>query len=144
VEKEIAMLENEENPYHEDIILALKDAGYQAHESTAPDGSKAVILPILDARYDPVIIAAQDPELRAYFKQAGIKWAADTYLHIVIRGSKTMSEVGVVGRRGESGQAVESQDWQQVSDLPGLIRVVNALWAGRDALLNKYIAARSG
>jgi hypothetical protein len=134
------MLEKDSNTFYDDIIRALDEAGYQAQEASLPDGSKAVILPILDTRFEPTIIAAQDPELRAYFKHAGVKWTSDTFLHIVIRGSKSLSEVGVVGRRGERGEVVGSDEWQQVSDLAGLVRVVNLLWAGRDALLNKYIA----
>jgi hypothetical protein len=35
-------------------------------------------------------------------------------------------------------------DWQQISDLPGLVSVVNALWASRNALANIYMATGTG
>ena len=134
----------DENSNIEEIIQALSEAGYRAHESTAGDGTKIVILPILDGRYNPVIVAAQDPELRAYFKNIENIISPDTYLHIVIRGFLGFNEVGVLWRRGDSGEIEGSDEWQQASGVQEVIKVVDALWAGRDALLNKYIGAHSG
>jgi hypothetical protein len=124
----------------EELILALDAAGLRAHELTDVDGSGLVSLSILDTRFTPAIVAAQDPELKSYVKNAGDEWTPDTYLQIVVRDVDGSHIVGVVGQKGEGGKVYELGEWQRAASVEQAVLIVQSLWAGRDVLLNEFVS----
>jgi hypothetical protein len=126
----------------EQLIQALDEAGLNANESIDEDGTRYVNLSILDTRYTPTIVAVQDPELRAYLREAGEKLPAETYLQIVVKQVEDTRIVGVVGQKGEGGKIHEIGEWQQAITNEQVVLIVQSLWTGRDVLLNEFISSK--
>jgi hypothetical protein len=136
------MMPNHENAsQREKLIQALNAAGLKAHETIDEDGIGSVNLSILDTRYSPTIVAAQDPELKTYVRNAGEKIPSETYLHIVIKDADGSHIVGVVGQKGERGKIFELGEWQRATTLDQAVLIVQSLWTGRDVLLNEFVGS---
>lgn len=125
-----------------DLIQALGAAGLKAHEMIDEDGFGSVNLSILDTRYSPTIVAAQDPELKAYIRNAGDEFPAETYLQIVIKDAEGSFIVGVIGQKGEGGKIYELGEWQRAVTIEQAVLIVQSLWTGRDVLLNDFVGSK--
>jgi hypothetical protein len=137
------MMPNLENAsQREKLIQALNAAGLKAHETTDEDGIGSVNLSILDTRYSPTIVAAQDPELKAYVRNAGEKIPAETYLKIVVKEIEGAYIVGVVGQKGERGNIFEFGEWQRAITLDQAVLIVQSLWTGRDVFLSEFVGSQ--
>ena len=126
----------------EELIQALDAAGLSANEMKDEDGVGSVNLSILDTRYTPTIVAALDPELKAYVRNAGDELPAETYLHIVARDDEDSYIVGVIGQKGEGGKIYELGEWQRALTIDQAVLIVQSLWTGRDVLLNEFVGSR--
>jgi hypothetical protein len=126
----------------EELIQALDAAGLSANEMKDEDGVGSVNLSILDTRYTPTIVAALDPELKAYVRNAGDELPAETYLHIVVRDDEDSYIVGVIGQKGEGGKIYELGEWQRALTIDQAVLIVQSLWTGRDVLLNEFVGSR--
>jgi hypothetical protein len=126
----------------EELIQALGAAGLKAHEKIDEDGFGSVNLSILDTRYSPTIVAAQDPELKAYIRNAGDELPAETYLQIVIKDAEGSFIVGVIGQKGEGGKIYELGEWQRAVTIEQTVLIVQSLWTGRDVLLNDFVGSK--
>lgn len=126
----------------EELIQALDVAGLKAHEMKDEDGVGSVNLTILDTRYTPTIVAAQDPELKAYVRNAGDELPTETYLHVVVRDDEDSYIVGVMGQKGEGGKIYELGEWQRALTIDQAVLIVQSLWTGRDVLLNEFVGSR--
>jgi hypothetical protein len=126
----------------EELIQALETSGLKAFESLDEDGTRSVGLSILDARYTPAVVAAQDPELKSYITNVVDEWSTETYLQIVVKEADGSYIVGVVGQKGDGGKIYELGEWQRAATIEQTVLIVQSLWAGRDVLLNEFVGSR--
>lgn len=133
------MISNDDPSHREQILQALKEAGLGAREYRDPQGREQVIVPVLDTGVTPAIIAAQDPELRTYFRKTARDWPHRAFLYITTMGQAGSMEVGVVGHNGETDEDYLPEEWGQVETVEEVVEAFQGLWRTRDALLNAFM-----
>lgn len=117
---------------------ALEAEGMTPTEFTASDGTAYVILTLLDTRYDPIIIPAEDPELRAYFRKSAKEWPHPAYLYICSGSSAAPWRIGVIGHDGMTDEDYTPDEWKEANSINEAVEEFRNLWDNRDALLNTF------
>jgi hypothetical protein len=129
---------NDQQSQRQALLEALNEAGMKPTEFTAKDGTQYVILTLLDTRFDPIIIPAEDPELRAYFRNAARNWPHLAFLYICSGSSGAPWRIGVMGHNGLTDQDYTPDEWKEVETVEEAVKEFRGLWENRDALLNAF------
>lgn len=131
-------MSGEKGEQRRQLIQALNESGMAAREFIARDGKKYVVVPLLDTSVTPILSAAQDPELRAYFRNSAKAWPHPAYLHICSGSPSAPWEIGVIGHDGQSNEDYTPEDWETANTLGEAVKAFEKRWEGRDALLNAF------
>jgi hypothetical protein len=121
---------------------ALTDAGMTPTEFSDRQGKSYVVVPLLDTRTDPIIIPAEDPELRAYFRSSAKTWSYPAYLYICSGSTRAPWQVGVIGHSGHTDEDYTPDEWKDAATIEQAVEEFQGLWANRDALLNAFVGDR--
>jgi hypothetical protein len=129
----------EKTSQRQELVDALKQAGMEAAEFTAPDGKTYVVQPLLDTRVEPMINAARKPELRSYFNKAVRSWHYPAYLFICSGSTSPPWSVGVIGHDGRTDDDYTPDEWAEAETTDEAVEQFRRLWNNRDSLLNAFI-----
>jgi hypothetical protein len=130
---------NESRSQREALKEALSGANLVPTEYRDRAGKSYVVLPLLDTSVDPMIVAAEDPELRAYFRNSAKTWPEPARLYICSGSSQAPWQVGVIGHDGRSGEDYTPDEWKQAETVEQAVEEFRGLWENRDALLNAFV-----
>jgi hypothetical protein len=129
---------NDQQSQREALKNALRGAGMTPTDFAAPDGTQYVVLPLLDTRFDPIIIPAEDPELRTYFRKSAKAWRNMAYLYICSGSTGAPWRIGVIGHNGETDEDYTPDEWKEASTIEEAVKEFRNYWENRDALLNAF------
>lgn len=120
----------------ERLVIALNEAGLDAHILNLEGGPPRVVVPLFDSATNPPVLHARDPEVSGYMDQTAGIWSQNGYLYIATRGQDFPTEVGMLGVNGETGEQFESKAWEPVATVDEAVNAFQNFWNSRDSMFS--------
>lgn len=131
------MAEAQEALTGDGLILALQATGLRARRYDEGRGPSRVIVPLLDMQTDPILVAAENPEIQAYFRNAAHTWNK-AFLYIATDNLEAPTQVGVIGFNEATSEAYRSEEWETVETLDEAVAAFRNQWEQRDTWIGTF------
>lgn len=130
---------------YERLVRALNSVGLEAQRLDV-SGQDRVVVPVLNVQTEPSTSDSENPELEPYAVQAGERMQQQGYLYIATRQNQGVTEVGVLGLNGTTGEEYASEDWDRAGSIEEAVEAFRKHWDQRDQYLSGLagLAGQSG